>query len=581
MMSTDLEKRVQFYVEHEHDPHFLALAKKLQQENKPAQLEELFAGSIQFGTGGLRGIMQPGFTTINPLTIHLVSLGIGQYVTSLNHNPPRVVVSYDTRLYSREFAITAAQTFATLGMHVEIFAQPTPVPLLSYAIRTLKADFGVMITASHNPKEYNGYKVYWNGGEQVVSPHDKAMEMAIQKAQPRALLSETEAQETGLWHWLDTEILHQYQTAIAEQPIILAVNALLKTPITNRICYSPLHGSGREPVRYLLEQAGFNVVMPQAQMQYDGNFPSVKTPNPEDAENLQMAITLAKEQDASLVLATDPDADRLGVAVRHQGQFITLTGNQIGVLALHFIIDIEKKANTLPKNALFINTVVTSPLQNKIAKAHHVTEKRVLTGFKHIAEVIAQSEAKQSHTYLFGCEESYGYLIHPLARDKDAVSMALLVALMQEYYTQQGQTLIDTLEQLYLTYGYHRDQQLSYTFKGLSGVKAMQQMMDAIAEHSPVWSQESPLKAIYNYRTQKVYHPDGTEIPRKETLPKTNLLQFELEDETLISARPSGTEPKIKFYISIVARDSSTATTKASAIVSSIEAFIQPYLATT
>ncbi|NIZ40822.1 phospho-sugar mutase [Entomospira entomophila] len=572
-----IKERVKFYLQHETEQHFIDLARDLQANADGSLLRDLFGSSIKFGTGGLRGVMQPGFNSINPLTIHLASQGLGLYARSLYKRPLTAIISYDTRLYSKEFAVITARTLATMGIHVKIFMDPTPVPILSFSIREEEADFGVMITASHNPKEYNGYKVYWGSGEQVTAPHDTGIEQSIAQVKPDAVITEKEAQSKDLWTWIDDSLFQKYHDAIFELELLKFLYPTAKSTITSTICYSPLHGSGYKPVVHMLESAGFTVSVPAEQAEPDGNFPTVKTPNPEDSENLELAIDLAKKEGASLVLATDPDADRLGVAVKHHDDFIILTGNQIGALMLYFIAEMRKKANLPSDRSLFVNTVVTSPLQNKIAQAYHISDTRVLTGFKFIAEVIAWCDKKKSKEYIFGCEESYGFLIHTLCRDKDAVSAALLIALMHEHYAKENTSLITILDHLHASHGYHLDRQINYTLNGTVGTKAIEAMMDQLAREKPQWG-DSPITRVYDYRQQQVFTSNGEVIPTEEPLPQTNLLQFELEDGTLISARPSGTEPKIKFYTSITAKNEEEAEIKMGNLKTQIHLFVAPYL---
>ncbi|NIZ46704.1 phospho-sugar mutase [Entomospira nematocerorum] len=572
-----IKERVTFYLQHETDQHFLDLARDLQTNADGSLLRDLFGSSIKFGTGGLRGVMQPGFNSINPLTIHLATQGLGLYARSLYKRPLTAIISYDTRLYSKEFAIITAKTLATMGIHVKIFMDPTPVPILSFSIRQEEADFGVMITASHNPKEYNGYKVYWGSGEQVTAPHDAGIEQSIAQVEPSDVITEKEAQSRDLWTWLDETLFLQYHDAIFNLELIKFLYPTAKSSISSTICYSPLHGSGHRPVVHMLESAGFTVFVPSEQSEPDGNFPTVKTPNPEDSENLEIAIDLAHKQGASLVLATDPDADRLGVAVKHDDQFIILTGNQIGALMLYFIAEMRKKAGLPYDRSLFVNTVVTSPLQNKIAQFYHISDTRVLTGFKFIAEVIATCEKEKNREYIFGCEESYGFLIHTLSRDKDAVSAALLIAFMHEHYAKENTSLITILEHLHASYGYHLDRQINYTLSGSVGTQAIEAMMDHLAREQPKWG-DSPIRRVYDYRQQKIFDHTGQAIPLEEPLPHTNLLQFQLEDGTLISARPSGTEPKIKFYTSITALNEEEAEIKMGNLKTQIHLFVAPYL---
>lgn len=573
-----IQKQVNLYLEYERNQYFIDLTHQIKNDGNISLMQEYFLNTLAFGTGGLRGLIQPGFSCINPVTIQLASQGLADYAISYFQKPITAIISYDTRLFSEQFASIAACTLATAGVHVYMFSKPTPVAILSYAIRIKKANLGIMITASHNPKEYNGYKVYWDSGEQITSPHDKSIENKIKQTKPRDILSKEEAFTQKLVHWLDDSIIDNYQKEMFALPIIDTARKKNQDTITSSVCYTPLHGSGYETVTDMLEKAGFTVFTPKEQTVFDGNFSTVLTPNPEDPENLKIAIDLAKKEKASLVLATDPDADRLGVAVLHNEQFTPISGNQIGILLIHFIMETFKSNQALKSNLLFVNTVVTSPLQNIIAQKYGIQEQRVLTGFKHIAQVISQTEKNNLNTYILGCEESYGYLIHTLSRDKDAVSAALLIALIHQYYAHKKQTLIDVLQSIYQNYGYYVDHQVSYTLPGLEGVETIKHIMKFFISTPPRWWGTSELLRLLDYQHQKIYNYLNKTSEIKTLLPKTNLIQFELKDNTLISVRPSGTEPKIKIYISTYAEDEKTATDKITLLSNIVDSIIQPYL---
>lgn len=548
-MNKALQNKLNDYLNHELHPAFLALGETLKTADDDT-LNEHVGQDLTFGTAGLRGLLGPGFNRINPFIIRRASTALAQYVLGQHSSAPTAVVSYDSRRYSRELALDTALVFAACGIKTHLFAQPTPVPMLSYAIRNMKADFGVVITASHNPKEYNGYKVYWADGGQIVSPHDAHIEAVIQKITAIASLTEEEALAKGLLLWLDNTLLNHYVATMQK----LFLRTALTQKAQFKVAYSPLHGSGLASVKALLEGQGFIVLVPPAQAAPDGEFPTVPSPNPEDPRTLEQAIALAKQEGATLVLATDPDADRVGVAVLHKDEYRILNGNEIGVLLLDYLCQTGQEFNCLPANGLFVNSIVTSHLQNKIAQHYGLHSMRVLTGFKNISDAMTTAAAA-GQQFVFGCEESFGYLCHPYARDKDAVSACLLLSEAAAYYASKDCTLLDRLHELYLQFGFYAEKQLSFTFPGLAGVSTMKKFMHFLRTTSLTWGNLTTHRLL-DHNTQQII--SGTTVTPDNSLLKTDMLVIELADGTTISIRPSGTEPKIKFYIMAQHSDNQT-----------------------
>jgi phosphoglucomutase len=539
-MNTTLQDKLNSYLAKELHPEFLALGQALKTANDDT-LNEYIGQELTFGTAGLRGLLGPGFNRINPFIIRRASMALAHYMLSQNKETPIAVVAYDSRRYSHELALDSALVFATCGIKTHLFQEPTPVPILSYTIRKMQAHFGVMITASHNPKEYNGYKVYWSDGGQIVSPHDAHIEKEIQKITSIATITENEAITKNILMWLDQTFLNDYVTTMRK--------LFLRTALTQsahfKIAYSPLHGSGLISVKALMETQGFQLLIPPAQALPDGEFPTIPSPNPEDPRTLDQAIALAKEKGASLVLATDPDADRVGVAVLHQGDYHILNGNEIGVLLLDYLCLTKKEFNCFPANGFFVNSVVTTPLQNKIATYYGLHSIRVLTGFKNISDAMTTAMAK-GQQFVFGCEESFGYLCHPYARDKDAISACLLLGEATAYYASTQRTLLDRLHEIYLQFGFYAEKQLSFTFLGLAGIATMKKFTHHLRTTSLTWD-DLTTQRLLDHDSQQIIN--GSTITPDSTLLKTDMLVIELTDGTTISVRPSGTEPKIKFYI--------------------------------
>lgn len=506
-------------------------------ENNVNEFNDAFYRTLEFGTGGLRGIMGIGTNRMNKYIVAMTTQGFCNYIAENNQGKQiKTVISYDSRNNSREFAKITARVMAANGFKVYLFEDIRPTPELSFAVRELKADAGVMITASHNPKEYNGYKAYWNDGAQLTSPHD---ELVIEKVNAITDLSQVKMQDddkniTIIGEDMDKIYLEKIKS--------ISINSqCIKKQKDLKIVYTPLHGTGISLVPKALKAYGFeNVICVKEQSIPDGNFPTCVSPNPEEPAALEMGIKLAKEIDADMLLATDPDADREAIAVKdNKGEWIILNGNQTASLLTYYLLSANKNANALKGNEYIIKTVVTTDLINKIAEDFSVEYFDVLTGFKHIASKIREHEGKKR--YIGGGEESFGYLIGDFVRDKDAVSACCILAEMVACLKEEGTNLYDFLLQLYTKYGFFQEKQVSITRKGKTGAEEIQKMMMDFRNNPPKQLDNDEVVEIIDYLETE-----------KTQLPKSNVLQYLLKSGSKVSVRPSGTEPKIKFYFSIV-----------------------------
>lgn len=506
-------------------------------ENNVNEFNDAFYRTLEFGTGGLRGIMGIGTNRMNKYIVAMTTQGFCNYIAENNQGKQiKTVISYDSRNNSREFAKITARVMAANGFKVYLFEDIRPTPELSFAVRELKADAGVMLTASHNPKEYNGYKAYWNDGAQLTSPHD---ELVIEKVNAITDLSQVKMQDddkniTIIGEDMDKIYLEKIKS--------ISINSeCIKKQKDLKIVYTPLHGTGISLVPKALKAYGFeNVICVKEQSIPDGNFPTCVSPNPEEPAALEMGIKLAKEIDADMLLATDPDADREAIAVKdNKGEWIILNGNQTASLLTYYLLSANKNANALKGNEYIIKTVVTTDLINKIAEDFSVEYFDVLTGFKHIASKIREHEGKKR--YIGGGEESFGYLIGDFVRDKDAVSACCILAEMVACLKEEGTNLYDFLLQLYTKYGFYQEKQVSITRKGKTGAEEIQKMMMDFRNNPPKQLDNDEVVEIIDYLDTE-----------KTQLPKSNVLQYLLKSGSKVSVRPSGTEPKIKFYFSIV-----------------------------
>lgn len=516
------------------------------QNSHPTELEESFYKNLEFGTGGLRGIMGVGTNRINKYTIGMATQGFANYLLKTYPNESiSVAIGHDSRNNSRFFAETTAQVFAANGIQVHIFETLRPTPELSFAIRHLGCKAGVVCTASHNPKEYNGYKAYWNDGGQLVPPHDKNVIKEVE-----AIQSVDDVKWTGgdaNIHLMGTSMDDAYikmVKSLSVYPEVIAAQKDLK------IVYTPIHGTGITLVPRVLSEFGFtNVTIVEEQSNPDGNFPTVGYPNPEESETMAIGLAKAKALDADILLGTDPDADRVGIGVKnHKGEWVLMNGNQTAVLAFAYMMEARKAKGIAQPNDMVITTIVTSEMINQVAKQNQVNCYNVLTGFKWIAELIKEKEAKEN--YIIGGEESFGLMIGDQIRDKDAVSAVALLCEMAAYEKSKGRTLFDKMIDLYVQYGFYYEHLISITKKGMNGQQEIAAMMEGYRKNPPAQINGVKVVSLLDYELQK-----GTNLITGETwaiqLPKSNVLQFITEDGSKISARPSGTEPKIKFYFSV------------------------------
>lgn len=516
------------------------------QKNNPDELADSFYRNLEFGTGGLRGCMGVGTNRVNKYTIGMATQGFANYLKKTYGSAPiKVVVGHDSRNNSRFFAETTAHVFAANGIHVFLFEALRPTPELSFAIRHLGCNGGVVCTASHNPKEYNGYKAYWNDGGQLVPPHDKNVitEVEAITSVDEVKWSGGEANITILGKEMDNAYLDMVKS-LSVYPDVIEKQKDLK------IVYTPIHGTGITLVPEVLKRFGFtNVTIVEEQATPDGNFPTVGYPNPEESETMSIGLQKAKALDADILLGTDPDADRVGIGVKnHKGEWVLMNGNQTAVLAFAYMMEARKAKGIAQPNDMVVTTIVTTEMINEVAKQNKVGCYNVLTGFKWIAEKIKELEGKEN--YVIGGEESFGLMIGDQIRDKDAVSAVALMCEMAAYEKDKGRTLFDKMIDLYMQYGFYYENLISITKKGINGQKEIAAMMEDYRSNPPKQINGADVVTLLDYQLQK-----GTNIQTGETwpiaLPKSNVLQFITADGSKISARPSGTEPKIKFYFSV------------------------------
>lgn len=547
MNNIDIEtkNRIQQWLGAEYDDDTVAQVQKLVDHKEETELLDAFYKELEFGTGGLRGIMGVGSNRINKYTIGKATQGLSNYLKKqFPDQAIRVAVSYDCRNNSQELGHLVADVFSANGIHVYLFKELRPTPMLSFAVRHFNCQGGVMLTASHNPKEYNGYKAYWNDGGQLVAPHDKNV---IQEV--NAIQSVTE---------IKFKRDNNHITLVGEEFDNLYIEANKKLRIHPeaveaqrdlKIVFSPIHGTGIIVPKMLAAWGFTNVQVVEEQIQSDGNFPTVVYPNPEEEEAMTMAKQKGQALDADIVMATDPDADRVGLAVKnHKGEMQLLNGNQIGSLLIYYVLSSKKAKGELRDNDFIVKTIVTSNLMTDIGEAFGVKHYETLTGFKFIGEVMTKLEGKEN--YLVGGEESYGFLVGDLVRDKDAVNACAFIAEMAAYFKTLGKTVFDVLLELYREHGFYQEKLISLTKKGKAGAEEIKQMMAALRADPPQSLGGVKVKEIRDYATG-VAHVLADEKSTAIDLPKSDVLQFITVDGDVISARPSGTEPKIKFYCSV------------------------------
>ncbi|MFS6343760.1 phospho-sugar mutase [Streptococcus agalactiae] len=539
--------------------------------------EDAFYTNLEFGTAGMRGYIGAGTNRINIYVVRQATEGLAKLIETKGEEAKKrgVAIAYDSRHFSPEFAFESAQVLAQHGIKSYVFEALRPTPELSFAVRHLNAYAGIMVTASHNPAPFNGYKVYGQDGGQLPPADADALTdfiRAIENPFAVELADLDESKSSGLIQVIgedvDIEYLREVKDVNINQDLINNFGKDMK------IVYTPLHGTGEMLTRRALAQAGFeSVVVVESQAKADPDFSTVKSPNPESQAAFALAEKLGREVNADVLVATDPDADRLGVEIRQpDGSYKNLSGNQIGSIIAKYILEAHKTAGTLPENAALAKSIVSTELVTKIAESYGATMFNVLTGFKFIAEKIQEFEEKHNHTYMFGFEESFGYLIKPFVRDKDAIQAVLLVAEIAAYYRSRGLTLADGIDEIYKEYGYFAEKTISVTLSGVDGAAEIKKIMDKFRENGPKQFNNTDIVLLEDFQKQIATKNDGT--ISNLTTPPSNVLKYTLADDSWIAVRPSGTEPKIKFYIATVGNDLADAETKIANIEKEITTFV-------
>ena len=538
------------------------------------EIKERFFKELEFGTGGLRGIIGNGSNRLNQYTVGKASQGLANYIKKEGTQAKGVAIAYDSRFMSPEFAEVAGLIFAANGIPAFVYPSLRPVPMLSFAVRELGCTAGVVLTASHNPPEYNGYKVYWADGAQVVAPRDKGIITEVNAVTDFGQIQrmdKAEAVEKKLFNLIGEEVDEAFDKNVQAQ--LMCPDMIQRMGEKLNIVYTPLHGSGNMPVRRNLAKAGFkNVYIVKEQEQPDSYFSTVDYPNPEDTKVFVLAQKLAAEVDADVIIGTDPDCDRVGAMVKDdKGEFVALTGNMVGALATEYILARRKEQGRLPENGAVIKTIVSTEMIAPICEEYGVKKIDVLTGFKFIGEQIKGFDETGSNTYLFGFEESYGCLAGTYARDKDAVYASVMICEMAAYYKEKGMTLYEALLALYEKYGYYREGVKSMTMKGLEGMARIQLIMKTFRENTPAELGGYKVVVAKDYKTQ-VFKNMVTGEESGSPLPVSDVLHYTLEDGTWVCIRPSGTEPKLKFYIGVKADSLQAAQDKVAMLDKDIEA---------
>ena len=544
-LEKSVEEKINQWLAGGYDEETKAEIRSLLENEAYTELTDAFYKDLEFGTGGLRGIMGVGSNRVNKYTFGMATQGLSNFLKNEYPNKEiKVAIAHDCRNNSDTLAKVVADVFSANGIKVYFFDGLRPTPELSYAIRELNCQSGVVLTASHNPKEYNGFKAYGSDGGQFVSPYDK---MVMEEVQKIASVEEIKFEgNSDLIEIIGEEIDKKYIDELVK--LSVSKEAIQRQHDLN-IVFSPIHGTGISVIPALKAYGFTNVNVVEEQMVIDGNFPAVVYPNPEEEDALSMAMTKAKEIDAELVMATDPDADRVGIAVKDdKGEWMLFNGNMTGTLIINYMLTAWKEAGKLTGNEYIVKTIVTSYLIDRIATSYGVECFNTLTGFKYIGELITSLEGKK--TFIAGGEESYGYLIGEHVRDKDAVVSAVIIAEMAAYYKDQGSSLFEALLDMYVEHGFFREKLISVTKKGKEGAEEIQQMMADFRANPPKMLGGSPVTVLKDYQTQTVHYQD-TGNTESTNLPTSNVLQFITEDGSIVSARPSGTEPKIKFYCSV------------------------------
>ncbi len=545
------------------------------------EIKERFYKDLEFGTAGLRGIIGAGTNRMNIYTVRKATQGLANYILTQGKQNQGVAIAYDSRNMSIEFANEAALCLAANGIKAYVFESLRPTPELSYAVRKLGCTAGINITASHNPPEYNGYKVYWEDGAQITPPHDAGIMAEVNQVTDYGQVRTMDADAAllaGLYQSIGMDIDMAYMDELKK--IILHPEVITEMADDIKIVYSPLHGTGNIPVRRILSQIGFKHVYVVPEQEHpDGNFPTVSYPNPEAEEAFTLGLALAKEIDADLVLATDPDADRLGVYVKDSktGEYHPLTGNMSGCLIGEYEISQKKATSGLPADGALVKSIVTTNLADAVAAEYDVRLVEVLTGFKYIGQKMLEFETQQTGTYLFGLEESYGCLPGTYCRDKDAVVASMVLCEAAAFYKKQGKTLWDAMIDMYEKYGYYNDDVKSLTLKGIEGLEKIQTIMSTLRDNTPTAFGDWTVEKARDYQKDVIVDmASGEKTPTG--LPASNVLYYELNDAAWVCVRPSGTEPKVKLYYGVKGADMADAAAKAEALGNAVLAMVEPML---
>ena len=546
-------------------------------EGNDKEIEDRFHKSLDFGTAGLRGILGAGTNRMNIYTVGQATQGLAEYIKKNGEKDKGVVIAYDSRIMSPEFALEAAKILCANGIKVYLFDSLRPTPELSFSVRHLGCTAGIVITASHNPAKYNGYKVYGEDGAQMaIEAADAVTEeiRSIDMLRGIKKMNEKEALSCGLLTYIGEEVDREYLNCVFSRRV--NPNAVRDVADDFTVVYTPFHGSGNILVRRILDMCGLkNLIVVKEQELPDGNFPTVKSPNPEDKEGFNIAIELAKKNNTDLIIGTDPDCDRVGIVVRNSdGEYVTFTGNQVGALLTDYILSQHKEEGTMPENPVVIKSVVSTEMIRPIAEFYGVEMVEVLTGFKFIGEKIKEYEKDNSHSYVFGFEESYGYLSGTYARDKDAVVASMLIVEMAAWYKKQNMTLFDAMDAMYKKYGYFIEKGISIVEEGVEGPARIAAMIDKIRNNCPSELGGLSVDAVRDYTVGLIKYADGTE--KSTNQPKNNMLYLELAQRSgWIAIRPSGTEPKLKLYFGYSNKDKAVAENTIAELMRDTEAKIK------
>lgn len=566
-----MEEYLKKYEEWCNNPNFDEETKKelREIEGNKEEIEDRFYKDLEFGTGGLRGVIGIGTNRMNKYTVGKATQGLANYIIKKGVQTKGVAISYDSRNMSKEFSEQTALILNANGIKTYLFKELRPVPELSFATRELGCTAGIMITASHNPPKYNGYKVYWEDGAQIVPPTDKDIINEVNAIEDYSLIktiSKEEATKKGLYNLVLEEIDNRYMEEL--EKLSLNKDIIKEQGKDLKIVYTPLHGTGAVPVKRILGELGFkNLYVVPEQEAPNGNFPTVDYPNPEDPKAFKLALELAKKVDADIITATDPDADRLGVYAKDSktGEYKSFTGNMSGMLIAEYILSMQKEKGILPKNGVLVKTIVSTNMADAIAKEYNLELMEVLTGFKYIGEKMREFETKGDRTYAFGFEESYGCLVGTHARDKDGIAAVMMLCEAAAYYKSKGLTLCDQMENIYKKYGYYKEGLVSITMEGADGAEKIKQIMEKLRKNAPAQVGKYKVQTAKDYKVS-ISKNLQTGEETKISLPISNVLYYDLQDDAWCCVRPSGTEPKIKFYMGVKGNTEEEALTELEAL---------------